>query len=122
MAAIVRARPDAVAASLTAARNDTFDMTTAERFAHAFRLPRGLFGLLIGMTRLGIGALGYQLGLEGHRIHILVVLPTVTGTVVVVDILDLASPRIGSFRTGTAAYERALQGFRGGQGGGGTAH
>ena len=114
MAAIVRARPDAVAASLMAALNDTFDMTTAERFAYAFRFPPELFWLLIGMTLLSMGALGYQLGLRGHRIHVLVVLLTVMWTVVIVDILRLASPRIGSFRVSTAAYEWTLQGFHGG--------
>ncbi|HTU54683.1 MAG TPA: hypothetical protein VMF62_11995, partial [Acetobacteraceae bacterium] len=67
MTAIVQTRPDAVAASLMAALNDTFDMTTAERFAFAFRFPPELFWLLIGMTLLSMGALGYQLGLRGHR-------------------------------------------------------
>jgi hypothetical protein len=35
-------------------------------------------------------------------------------TVVIVDILDLATPRIGALRTSTAVYEWTLQGFQGG--------
>ena len=35
-------------------------------------------------------------------------------TVVIVDILDLASARIGAFRTGVEAYEWTLKGFQGG--------
>jgi hypothetical protein len=34
--------------------------------------------------------------------------------VVMVDIFDLASPRIGAIRTSTAVYEWTLQGFQGG--------
>jgi hypothetical protein len=35
-------------------------------------------------------------------------------TLVIVDILDLVSPRLGTFRTNAAAYEWTLQGFKGG--------
>ena len=35
-------------------------------------------------------------------------------TLVIVDILDLASPRIGALRTSAAVYEWTLQGFQGG--------
>ena len=35
-------------------------------------------------------------------------------TTVIVDILDLASPRIGAFRASTAVYDWTLQGFKGG--------
>ena len=35
-------------------------------------------------------------------------------TVVIVDILDLASPRIGAFRANAAVYDWTLQGFKGG--------
>ena len=76
MAAIVREQPDPVSASLMAALNDAFDQATAERFAYNLRLPSPIFWLLIGMTLLGTAALGYQLGLRGRRVHILVVLLT----------------------------------------------
>jgi hypothetical protein len=35
-------------------------------------------------------------------------------TLVIVDILDLASPRIGAFRAGAAAFDWTLKGFKGG--------
>jgi hypothetical protein len=66
------------------------------------------------MTFLGMAALGFQLGLKGIRIHILVAFLSIMWTVVIVDILDLASPRIGALRAGTAAYDWTLQGFKGG--------
>ena len=41
------------------ALNDTFDMTTASRFAYTLRLPPQLAWLLFGMTLLSMGSLGY---------------------------------------------------------------
>lgn len=66
------------------------------------------------MTLLGMAALGFQLGLTGKQVHIMVAFLSIMWTVVIVDILDLASPRVGAFRAGTAAYDWTLQGFKGG--------
>ena len=114
MAAIVREQPNAVSTSLMAALNDAFDQATAERFAFYLRLPSPIFWLLIGMTLLGMAALGFQLGLTGKRVHILVAFLSIMWTVVIVDILDLASPRIGALRASAAVYDWTLQGFKGG--------
>ena len=72
VAAIVREQPNPVSTSLMAAVNDAFDQATAERFAYYLRLPSPIFWLLIGMTLLGMAALGYQLGLAGKQVHIMV--------------------------------------------------
>jgi hypothetical protein len=114
MAAIVREQPNVVSTSLMAALNDAFDQATAERFAYNLRLPLPIFWLLIGMTLLGTAALGFQLGLTGRRVHILVAFLSIMWTVVIVDILDLASPRIGAFRASADVYDWTLQGFKGG--------
>jgi hypothetical protein len=47
-------------------------------------------------------------------VRILAAVLTVMWTLVIVDILDLVSPRLGTFRTNAAAYEWTLQGFKGG--------
>ena len=112
--AIVRERTDPVAASLMAALNDTFDMTTATRFAYTLRLPPQLAWLLFGMALMSMAALGYQVGLRGNPSHVLAALLTLMWTAVIVDILDLATPRIGALRTSAAVYEWTLQGFQGG--------
>jgi hypothetical protein len=114
MAAILHEQPNVVSTSLMAALNDAFDQATVERFAYYLRLPTPIFWLLIGMTLLGTAALGFQLGLSGRRVHMLVAFLSIMWTVVIVDILDLGSPRIGAFRAGTAAYDWTLQGFKGG--------
>ncbi len=110
---IVRGQPSPVNASLMASLNETFDMTTATRFAFELRLPPQIFWLLIGLTLLGIAMLGYQLGLRGQRIRILAAMLTLTWTVVIVIIIDLAAPRLGNFRASVAAYEWTLQSFHG---------
>jgi predicted benzoate:H+ symporter BenE len=114
VAALTRERADPVAASLMSAVNDTFDSSTSERFAFAFNLPPQLFALLGGMALLGMAALGFQLGLRRNAHRFLAVLLTALWTVVVVQIFDLASPRLGVLRTGTAVYDWTIQGFQGG--------
>jgi hypothetical protein len=112
--AIARERPDAIVASLLASLNETFDMTQAARFAYGYHLPSELFWLLITMALMAMAALGYQVGLRGKPLHALAALLTLMWTAVIVDILDLASPRIGSLRTSAAVYQWTLQGFQGG--------
>lgn len=114
VAAIIREEPGPVSTSLMAAVNDVFDMSTAERFSYERRLPPQLFWLLIGMTALGMAALGYQLGLRGRTARFMVVLLTLMWTVIIVDIFDLASARFGQIRTDDAAYLWTIQGFQGG--------
>jgi hypothetical protein len=113
VAAIVREQPNPVSTSLMAAVNDASDQATAERFACYLRLPSPIFWLLLGMTLLGMAALGFQLGLTGKQVHVMVAFLSIMWTVVIVDILDLASPRIGAFRAGIAVYDWTLQGFKG---------
>lgn len=113
LSALVRERTDPVVVSLMTALNEVFDMATAERFAHAQRLPDQLFWLLVGMALLGMAAVGFQLGLRGRPLRVLSMLLTAMWTVVILDILDLAAPRLGTFRTSATVYEWTLQGFQG---------
>jgi hypothetical protein len=111
LAAIVREKPDTISAALQASLNDMFDMGSATRFAYSFRLPAGLFWLLIGMAMLGMGALGFQFGLRGSPTRVLSTLLVLLWTLVIVDILDLAAARVGAIRTGAAVYDWTIQGF-----------
>lgn len=114
VSAVVRERPNPVTSALMVALNDTFDMTTAERFAFELRLPSQIFWLLIGLTLAGMAALGYQLALRGARVRLLAMTLSLTWTIVIVTIIDLAAARLGDFQTSTAAYQWTLQGFEGG--------
>jgi hypothetical protein len=114
VAGIVRDRPNPVSTALQASLNDVFDMSTAEQFDYSFRMPPELIWLLLGLTLMSMAALGYQLGLGGRSVRVLVVLLIAMWTLVIVNILDLATPRIGEFRTSAEAYEWRLRGFNGG--------
>jgi len=114
VAAIVHERPDPVSASLMAALNNVFDMSAAERFAFELALPAQLFWLLVGMTALCMGCLGYQSAGKGEAPRPLMALFALMLATVMVEILDLASGRIGEFDTQTRIYEQTLESFEGG--------
>lgn len=114
VAGIVKDQQNPISSGLQASLNETFDMTMAERFAYESRLPPQIFWLLITMTLLSVGAIGYQLGLKGRPVRPIILILTVVWTVVIVDILDLAAARIGSFRASSIAYDWTSQGFSGG--------
>lgn len=114
LAAILRERTDPVAVALQASLNDTFDLATTERFAFATRMPPQLVYLLMSMALVAMAGVGYQLGLRGKALRFLSTLLVAMWTAVLVVILDMGSPRLGSIRTSAAVYEWTLQGFQGG--------
>lgn len=109
--AIVRERPDPLAVALMSALNETFDTGAALRFAYAFTLPPQIFWLLTGMSLLAMLAIGFQLGIRGNPLRILTMMLTVLWTVVILNIFDLATARLGAVRTVPIAYEWALEGM-----------
>lgn len=111
---LVQDRPDPLTVSLMSAINDTFDASTAERFAYESKFPPQLFWLLVSMALIAMGALGYQLGLKLHKVRLLVALLAAVWTAVMVVILDMSAPRIGAIRTSVAVYDWTIQGFEGG--------
>jgi len=106
---IVQARPDDVTASLMEALNDTFDAGLAERFAMETGFPPQLFWLLSGMVLISMGAFGYQLGLKAHEVRGLLILLMAVWAAVLVVVLDMSAPRIGTGATGIAVYDWTLQ-------------
>lgn len=114
VAVILREQPNTVSTSLLSSLNETFDSATAERFAYSFKLPAQVFWLLVGLTLLAAALLGYQLGIRKKPLRMLAGLLMITWTIIIVAILDLASPRLGAFRTNADVYRWTLQGFEGG--------
>ncbi len=109
--ALVRERTDAVANALMVSVNEAFDRATTLRLAFSSNTPPQIFWLLIGMSVVGMAALGYQIGLRGQKLRGLSVLLIGMWTVVIMDIVDLSSPRVGNIRGATNAYEWVLEGF-----------
>lgn len=114
LAAILQERTDPVAVALQASLNDAFDMTTAQRWAFAATLPQEMSFLLLSMSFLSIGAIGYQLGLRGRRHPVATVMLIAMWSASITTIGDLSSPRLGWVRVDTRVYEWTLQGFQGG--------
>lgn len=113
LAALVRERQDPATVSLMTALNETFDMSTAERFAYEYRLPAQLIWLLLVMALITMAALGYQLGLRGSgALRGPSLLLIAMWTVIILTILDLAAARLGSIRTNTSALVWTLEGFQ----------
>ena len=114
LAAIVQEQPNAVSTSLMTSLNEAFDAATTERFAYSSGLPTQIFWLLMSLSLLAAAALGYQMGFGQRRPRLLAVALMLGWAIVTVDILDLASPRIGYFRASSDAYRWMLQGFKSG--------
>jgi hypothetical protein len=112
--AILREHPGPVATWLNSSLNDAFDAATDIRFGFTLKLPSQTFWLIVGLSTVSMGVIGYQLGLRGGTNRPMVLLLTLVWTVVIVDILDLAAARFGNIRTDPVAYEWALQSFKGG--------
>ncbi|MCC7082232.1 MAG: hypothetical protein IT530_16295 [Burkholderiales bacterium] len=111
VAALVRERTDSAATSVMVAVDDTFGQTLKVRFTFSSRMPEQIFWLLIGMSTVTMAALGYQIGLRGQTLRMLSFLLIGMWTVVIVDILDLSSARVGTMRNATNAYDWVLEGF-----------
>jgi hypothetical protein len=109
--ALVRDAPGPVATSLMNAVNHTFDMTTAMRFCMAYAMPSQLIWLLLALSSIGMGVLGYQFGLTGRHHRVLSLLASLLWTAVVGKSFDIGLPRPGSFRTDTYACDWTIARF-----------
>lgn len=114
LAALMREQPNPITAAFMKAVGDAFDRAAAERFALSFSTPASLFWLLIGMTLVTVGALGYQFGLRGLSVRVLSLALMGMLAMTMTGILELASPRLGNVRTATQPFEWTLQSFQNG--------
>lgn len=114
LSALVRERADPVTASLMGALNETFDAATAERYAYVSHLPPSMAWLLVILAVLGMGGVGYQLGLRGRAHRVLALMLTSMWTLVIVMVLDLGAARVGYVRTSSDVYGWTIEGFAGG--------
>jgi hypothetical protein len=112
--AIARAKPDALSVSLINALNETFDLATSQRYAFEGRMPPELPWLLLGLTVLGVGAIGYQGGVRDNLVPSVTLVLLTAWSACIVLIVDLATARTGFVRGDPAPYEWTLQGFSSG--------
>lgn len=113
LSAITQERSDPIAAQLMVALNETFDRSTAERFAFALAIPPQILWLITVLPLAAMAALGFHLGLRGDAQRMLPIVLIAMLTSVSTLILDLGSPRLGNIRPSAAAYEWTISGFAG---------
>jgi hypothetical protein len=86
---LARDQPNAVSAQLLAALNEVFDLALSERMAFRSRVPRHIMRLLLWVSLLSVGGLGFHLGLLGSRqftMSTLLILMWASSMVLIVDI------------------------------------
>lgn len=108
---LAQREPTPVTSSLMAALNDMFDASLSGRFAFDSRTPKHLPLMLLCGTLLAIGALGFQIGLSGHRPLTLIALMLVMWCGGLLLIVDLNRPRIGMIQVDPAPLIWTVQGF-----------
>lgn len=97
--------------SLMNAINNAFDSSTAMRLAMEYRMPTQIIALLLLLSLTGTAAVGYHFGLNGRRGRAPGILLAVLWSLIVVQIIDIGSARIWSFRTDARIYEWSLEGL-----------
>jgi hypothetical protein len=114
VAAIAQERTDPVAVSLLTALNEVFDRTTEQRWAFRNQTPPELPSMLLVLTIMSVGAIGYQWGLRGRWHPVVGALLLLAWSGCLTMIVDLANPRLGPTRVDVAPYEWTREGFAGG--------
>ena len=112
--AIAQERKDPVAVALLTSLNEVFDRTTEQRWAFRTQTPPELPVLLLGLTLVSVGAIGYQWGLRRRWHPVVGALLLLAWSGCLTMIVDLANPRLGGARVDIAPYEWTRQGFAGG--------
>jgi hypothetical protein len=106
---VARRDPTPIAATLVSSLNVMFDAAQTQRFAFIQRVPPGVLTLLVVGSILAIGAMGFQLGLVGHRQPVLSCLLLAMWVGGMVLAVDLSRPRLGAIRVETEPLQWAIQ-------------
>lgn len=112
LTALIRDRVDPQIAQLTGSMNATFDSTTTmQNLAHRTTPPEVIW-LLLGMTIVAMGVMGFQFALNGHPHRLLGLTTILVWTSVLMVILDLGAARIGDIRVDVSAYESTISSMK----------
>lgn len=112
LTALVKDRIDPQIAQLTGSMNATFDSTTTMQNLSHRTSPPEVIWLLLGMTIVAMGVMGFQFALNGHPHRLLGLTMILVWTSVLMVILDLGSARIGDIRVDTSAYDSTISSMK----------
>lgn len=93
--AIAGNAPTPISGLLLSSLNETFDLATARRWSLEVRVPPYVINLLLVLSVLTMGLLGYYFGVSGVRYPLLSAFLFLAFTVAILLVLDLNRPRRG---------------------------
>jgi len=93
--AVADASPTPISALLLSTLNETFDLAAARRWALEVRVPPYVMVLLLALSVLTMGLLGYYFGACGVRYPLLSGFLFLAFTVAILLVMDLNRPRAG---------------------------
>ena len=109
--AVAERSPTAVSASLIASFNETFDLATTNRRNFGGHVPSYILRLLMTISLIAVGSVGYGFGLVGSRQLGLTILLLGAWSMAIVLIIDIDRPQSGQVRIDPAPLVWTLQGF-----------
>jgi hypothetical protein len=90
--------PNPMKAALVIALNEMFDEAQALRFALIGESPGLMLDMMVAGSMIAIGALGFEMGLRGHRQVVLTALLLIMWSGAMVIVAELNRPRMGLVR------------------------
>ena len=108
---IAKRTPGPITATLVNAVNDTFDMALTNRRNFNSHVPPVVVRLLLIVSMLAVGAMGYHFGLSGSGQMVISTLLLVMWTASIVLVADIDNPRGGQVRIDPAPLVWTLQGL-----------
>lgn len=112
LTALAQDRIDPQVVQLEGNLNAMFDSTTTVQFAMNRTAPMQVTWLLLCITFVAMGMLGYQFGLNGHPHRALATMMVAVWTMVLLVIFDLGSARIGDIRVDTSVYDSTISSMK----------
>ena len=103
--------PTPITALLVASLNETIDLSLTNRRNFSTNIPAHIVRLLILVSMLTMGAIGYGFGMIGSRQVVMSLLFLFIWTIAIVLIIDIDRPRSGAIRVGTTPLVWTLKGF-----------
>jgi hypothetical protein len=103
--------PTPISGLLLSSLNEMIDLSLTNRRNFQTHVPSYILRLLLTVSILAVGAVGYGFGLVGSRQPVLSVLLLSVWTVAIVLIIDIDRPQTGEVRIDPAPLVWTLQGF-----------
>ena len=103
--------PTPITSLLAASLNETIDLSLTNRRNFTTNVPAYIIRLLILVSILTMGAIGYGFGVVGGRQVVMSILFLFIWTIAIALIVDIDRPRSGGVRVGTTPLVWTLQGF-----------